>query len=130
MPLILFVRLVRVLLFTESNAERHFHRPSPLYSIGIFLMMSESIPVQNMRFHVWPYVRTVDVAEVEKQDGTGAQQETDRSRVVLSKLVGMVEIEQNRAEIETKAKVEQKMQKRSGEKLWAGGQQSEIAGPT
>ena len=42
----------------------------------------------------------------------------------------MIEIEQVKAEIETKANVEQKMQRRSVDKLWAGKLQSEIAGPT
>ena len=39
-------------------------------------------------------------------DGTGAQQEMDGSRVDLSELVGVVEMEQDKAEIATKAKVE------------------------
>ena len=36
----------------------------------------------------------------------------------------------DKAKIVMKTKVEQKMQRRSGDKLWAGGLQSEITGPT
>ena len=50
------------------------------------------------------------------KDVTGAQQEMDESRVVRQNWPGWVEVEQER-------------QRRSRGKLWAGGQQSEIANP-
>ena len=80
-------------------------------------------------------VRMVDVGEVEMRRWNGCP--TGDGRVdcrfdgTSRNGLGCVEVEQDRAEIETKAKVEQKMQ-RSRDILWAGGivrQQSEIAGP-
>ena len=54
----------------------------------------------------WMGVRAVDVGRWRSNDGTGAQQEMVGSRVLSSELVGIVEIEQDKAEIATKAKVE------------------------